>query len=58
MVGIAVVSDKSAVVPDGMRNAYNEAAAGLIGSNSVKAACEESSERPLRARGRHAIIYG
>jgi len=58
MVGTAVVSDISAIVPDEMRNAYNEAAAGLIGSSSVKAVCEESSERPLRARGRHAIIYG
>jgi hypothetical protein len=35
MVGTAVVSDKFAIVPDGMRNAYNEAAAGLIGSSLV-----------------------
>jgi len=39
MAGTAVVSDKSASVPDGMRNAYNEAAAGLIGSSSVTAVC-------------------
>jgi hypothetical protein len=49
MVGKAAVSDKSASVPDGMRNAYNEAAAGLIGSSSVEAVGEELSEWALYA---------
>ena len=40
-MGTADVSDKSASAPDGMGNAYNEVAVGLIDSSTVKAVCEE-----------------